>query len=119
MNAQAPTARAFADKAHDTVARLIEVGTDWADLDSAASLLEELKRSVVGKLVLEHTADGMPVGKAEHAAYASPEYQQHVRAMVEARRKATRARVRYDTGRAHIELMRSAESTKRAEMAMR
>ena len=114
-----PTARAFADKAHDATARLIEVGEQWADLDASASLFEELRKSVLGKLVLDFIADGMPAGKAEHAAYASREYQEHIREMVEARRKATRARVRWDTGRAHVDLMRSAESTKRAEMALR
>lgn len=114
-----PTARAFADKANDATARLIEVGEQWCDLDAASNLLEELRKSVLGKLVLEFTADGMPVGKAEHAAHASEEYVAHVRAMVEARRKATRARVRWDTGRVHVDLMRSAESTKRAEMNLR
>lgn len=99
--------------------RLIQVGENWADLDAAASLLEELRKSVLGKLVLEFTASGMPAGKAEHAAYDAEEYRKHVGAMVEARRKATRARVRWDTGRAHVELMRSAESTKRAEMNLR
>lgn len=115
----APTARAFADKANDATARLIEVGETWADLDASASLFEELRKSVLGKLVLEFTASGMPAGKAEHAAYDAPEYRQHVTQMVEARRKATRARVRWDTGRVHVDLMRSAESTKRAEMGMR
>lgn len=115
----APTARAFADAAHAATSRLIEVGEAWADQDAAASLLEELRKSVLGKLVLEFTAGGMPAGKAEHAAHDAQEYREHVAAMVEARRKATRARVRWDTGRAHVELMRSAESTKRAEMGMR
>lgn len=119
MNVQAPTARDFATRSFAATERLIEVGESWADLDAAASLLEELRKSVLGKLVLEFTASGMPAGKAEHAAYDATEYREHVASMVEARRKATRARVRWDTGRAHVELMRSAESTKRAEMNLR
>lgn len=115
----APTSRDFADRSFAATERLIQVGENWADLDAAASLFEELRKSVLGKLVLEFTASGMPAGKAEHAAYDAPEYRQHVTQMVEARRKATRARVRWDTGRVHVELMRSAESTKRAEMNLR
>lgn len=115
----APTAHAFADRVTATTARLIEVGEQWADMHSAAEALEETKKSVLGHLVLGFIADGMPAGKAEHAAYASDEYRTHVKSMVEARRKANRARVRWDVGRTHADLMRSVESTKREEMRMR
>lgn len=107
------------DLASATTQRLIEAGENWADLDAAASALEETAKSVLGKLVLEHMQSGMPAGKAEHAARASEEYQEHVASMVEARRKANRARVRWIVGQSHVELMRSMESTRRAEMTMR
>lgn len=118
MNAHAPTARAFADRVVATTERLIEVGEVWADLHAAAEMYEETRKSVLGKLALEF-AQSMPMNKAEHAAYDAPEYREHVKAMVEARRKANRARVRWDVGRTHADLMRSVESTKRAEMGMR
>lgn len=119
MNAQSPTAGDFARRVIATTERLIEVGETWADLHAAAEALEETKKSVLGHLVLGFSADGMPTGKAEHAAHDAPEYRQHVTAMVEARRKANRARVRWDVGRTHADLMRSVESTKREEMRMR
>ena len=119
MNAQAPTAGDFARRVNATTERLIEVGETWCDLDAAASALEEVRKSVLGTLVLEGIAGGMAANKAEHAAYASDEYRQHVAGMVEARRKANRARVRWDVGRTHADLMRSVESTKREEMRMR
>lgn len=107
------------DAARHATERLIEVGEQWADMDAAASALEETAKSVLGKLVLENASDGMPIGKAEHAARATTEYREHVDKMVEARRKANRARVRWIVGQSHVELMRSLESTRRAEMNLR
>jgi hypothetical protein len=46
-------------------------------------------------------------------------YVDHIQRMVEARKAANKARVRYDSGRAYIDLARSMESTRRAEMNLR
>lgn len=99
--------------------RLIETGEAWADAEHAASLLEETKSTLLAKLTKEHAVKEMPMNKAEMMAKADPRYEQHVRAMVDAQREATKCRVRYDSGRAFIDLARSAESTRRAEMGMR
>lgn len=98
--------------------RLIETGEAWADAEHAASLLEETKSTLLAKLTKEHMGEGS-MAKAEAMAKADPRYEQHVRAMVDAQREATKCRVRYDSGRAFIDLARSAESTRRAEMGMR
>jgi hypothetical protein len=97
--------------------RLIETGEAWADAQHAHALLEETKGSLLGKILKEHF--DQPAWKAEALAKSDNRYTEHVRAMVDAEREAIKARVRYDAGRAFIDLARSAESTRRAEMGMR
>lgn len=97
--------------------RLIEAGEAWADLNAAADLLEETKGALLAKLAAERF--DMPAWKAEAEAKAHPDYVAHVEKMVKARQAANRARVRYDSGKAYVELARSAESTRRAEMSLR
>ncbi len=97
--------------------RLIETGEAWANAVHAASMLEETKGTLLAKLIKENM--GEPAWKADALAKADSRYHEHVVAMVDAQRVATLARVRYDAGRAFIDLARSAESTRRAEMGMR
>lgn len=96
--------------------RLVKAGEEWADLDAAASLLEETKKSVMAKLINE--AEGS-VNAREYKAMADPEYTKHVEGMVTARKQANKARVRYDSAKILAELRRSEESTRRAEMSLR
>lgn len=98
-------------------ARIVELGDDWADRDAAASQLEEARKSILAAATM--SAEGRSHAERETVALASPGYREHVRAMVEARREATRARVRYDSMRLWVDLIRSKESTARAEMALR
>lgn len=96
---------------------LIKAGEDWADMDAAATLLEEARKSVLADLKLK--APGTSDAARETYALADPSYTAFVRGMVEARRVANRARVRYDSGKTLSELRRSEESTRRAEMVLR
>lgn len=102
------------DRAYDA---LIKSGDDWADKDAAATLLEETKKSVLAKLKME--AAGKSDAASETIALCHPDYQAHLESMVEARRQAVRARVRYDSAKTLAELRRSEESTRRAEMGIR
>jgi hypothetical protein len=95
---------------------LVRAGEEWADLDAAASLLEETKKSVMAKLINE--AEGS-VNAREYKALADPEYTKHVEGMVTARKQANKAKVRYDSAKILAELRRSEESTRRAEMSLR
>jgi hypothetical protein len=97
--------------------RLAEVGEEWAELDAAANLLEETKKSVLAELML--SAEGGTSAAKEMQALAAPAYRLHLANMVAARKEANKAKVRYDTGKMWAELRRSQESTKRAEMGMR
>lgn len=100
-----------------TFAALVKSGEEWADADAAASLLEETRKSVLAKLMLE--SSGTTSAAREMMALADPKYNDFVSGMVSARRAANKARVRYDSAKTLSELRRSQESTKRAEMNIR
>lgn len=96
---------------------LIRAGEEWSDLDAAASLLEETRKSVLAKLMNECQAAS--IGAKEMFALADEEYRKHVATMITARKVANRARVRYDSAKVLAELRRSEESTRRAELQLR
>lgn len=109
---------------------VIEAGEEWAEQDAAASALEETRRTLLAKLVLEVVEGGYRSGgagdkpraisatAAESRALADPRYEQHLELMVHARKEANRMKVRYDMGRMRLELMRSLQATLRNEMRM-
>lgn len=97
--------------------QIVKAGEEWSDLDAAASLLEETKKSVLAKLMNECQASS--IGAKEMFALAEDEYKKHVSGMVQARKLANKAKVRYDSARILAELRRSEESTRRAEMQIR
>lgn len=96
---------------------MTDAGDAWADANAAADLLEETKKSVLAKLMLESAAAS--AAAKEMYALADPNYTAHVEGMVRARKAANKARVRYDSAKVLAELRRSQESTKRAEMMLR
>ncbi len=102
------------DKAYDA---LVRSGEDWADKDAAASLLEESRKSVLAKLKNE-SGEKSDAAK-ETLALCHSDYREHLGLMIEARREANRARVRYDSAKVLAEMRRSEESTRRAEMTLR
>jgi hypothetical protein len=105
--------------------KMYDAGADWSDKDAAANLLEETKKSVLADIMQEVAHRAAAAGESataaalERIALANAAYKEHVRAMVEARREANKARAQYDAIRTYIELVRTVESTKRAEMQMR
>lgn len=94
--------------------RMRLAGEEWSDLDCAANLLEESRKSVLAELV--NQSKGGSIAAKESEALADPAYKLHITNMVNARRDANRARVRYDTAKAWVELVRTSEATKRAEL---
>lgn len=103
----------------DLATKLLRHGADWADKNAGAELLEESKKSLRAELAIRALIEAKTLGKAELIAESSSEYRDHIKAMVEARRKANRARVQYDTDKAYVEMVRSQESTRRAEMQIK
>jgi hypothetical protein len=102
------------DRAYEA---LVSAGEDWADKDAAANLLEETRKSVLAKL--KNESDAKSDAARESEALMKQEYRVHVEAMIEARRQANRARVKYDSAKVLAEMRRSEESTRRAEMTLR
>lgn len=96
---------------------LVKAGEEWADLNAAAGLLEETKKTVLAKLMRDSEATS--AAAKEMYALADDAYKAHVGTMVTARKQADRARVRYDCAKVLSELRRSEESTRRAEMTLR
>lgn len=109
-----PLSRFNPDELHH---RVVALGEEWATLNAAADLLEESKKTVLAEL--QKQAQGGGVAERERTALADPIYGDHLDAMVDARRKANIARIHYDAAKAWIEMARSMESTRRAEMQMR
>jgi len=109
---------------------VIQIGEEWAEQDAAASVLEETRRTMLAKIVLELTESSFRGGSAgekprvlsaaaaESRALADSRYEQHLELMVHARKEANRLKVRYDMGRMRLELMRSLQATMRNEMRM-
>lgn len=93
---------------------IVARGELWAEADAAASVLEETKGTLLAKLLKQHFSE--PAWKADALAKGDPAYEEHIKAMVDARRLATLAKVRYDGAKAMGEFARSAESTRRAEL---
>lgn len=108
-----PLSRFNPDELHH---RVVKLGEEWAALNAAADLLEETKKTVLAEL--QKSASG-GVAERERTALADPLYGSHLESMVDARRKANIARVHYDAAKAWIEMARSMESTRRAEMTLR
>ena len=99
--------------------RMTEAGNDWADKESAASVLEETRRAVRSEIMVEYIQKGESAAASEAKAEADPRYKAHVTAMCEARRVANRAKVRWIVAQQYSKLIQTAEASKRAEMTMR
>lgn len=93
---------------------IVARGELWADAEATADLLEETKGTLLAKITKEHWE--LPAWKAEAAAKSDPRFEEHIKSMVDARRLANLARVRFDGAKMMGEFARSAESTRRAEL---
>lgn len=99
--------------------QLLKHGSDWADKNAAADLLEETRKTLRSQISMKYLPDVGSVAKAEMLAESTQEYIDHIKSMVEARKNSNRARVQYDTDKAFVDLVRSAESSRRQEMQIR
>lgn len=97
----------------------VEQGNSWVDLNAAADTLEKHKDSLLSQIALKYLPDAGSAAKSEMLALATVEYCDHIKEMVEARKKANRAKVLFDGTKVYIELLRSLESSRREEMKIR
>lgn len=92
------------------------IAKKWVEADSAASILEETKSAVLSQRMA--ALGDMPVSKAEMTVKASPEWSDHVTAMVKAREHASLLKVQLEYIRMKFSEWQSAEATRRAEMRL-
>ncbi len=101
---------------HQLYDNLVKLGEDWADKDAAASMLEETKKSLLGKITDGNMVWSSSHAAAEKSALGSKEYVDHIRSTVKARQEAHKARVKYDAFKIYLELIRTEASTRREEI---
>ena len=72
-----------------------DVGTQWADAEAAADIMEDLKSSFLSKQMQEYMAmdPKMALNRAEATVKASPEWENYVRESVALRKKANYLKV--------------------------
>lgn len=101
---------------------MLKAGDNWSEANYEASLYEETKKTlhakIVGEIMSTGLANGVKIAKtsAEIMAYADPRFEEHLEKMSKARANANKHRVRYDSLRVMVDVMRTLESTKRAEL---
>lgn len=94
--------------------RLVTLGDEWSDANCAADLLEETKKTLMAQLFIQSKQSS--VAAKEMEALQSKPYIEHIKAMVDARRRANRAKVKYDSARVYSELLRTQAANERATM---
>ena len=91
--------------------RLVEAGDEWADKNAAAEILEEVKKIELSKLM--NGLEGSHAEK-ERQALINPLYRAFLARMVEARKEANKAKVKYESAKMFSELLRTKAATERA-----
>lgn len=94
--------------------KLVGVGTDWADKEQAANLLEGTLKSVKAKIAIQHKDRGMSVAESELRAECDVEYKEAREQAIQARTEAIKARVVYQAAQAYIDAWRTIEASERA-----
>lgn len=98
----------------DIYKEIVTLGEAWADANAAAELLEETKCILVSQLMSE--TEGSSIAAREAAARRNPKYEEHIKSMVEARRRANRMRARHEAMKINAEMWRTEQANERAAM---
>jgi hypothetical protein len=97
-------------------AKLIEYGEAWADAKAAYQALDGATASVLADLTQGYRNTETNRAEAETMARRSPQYRDHLASVSVANKAYLRSQVRYESLKTLIELRRSEESSRRAEM---
>jgi len=92
--------------------KLSTLGTAWAELNFAAEMLEESKKTLISQLATD--SNETSASAKESFALRHDSYIEHIRKMVVARKHANSAKVKYDSARMWAELKRTEAATERA-----
>ena len=99
--------------------KLVKAGETWSDLDAAATLLEETKKVILAdlkRIIVTEYSGTLSDAAATTIALQGKKYKDHIKLMVQARQEANRAKVQYYGMQTYVELYRTEQSTRRAEM---
>lgn len=94
--------------------KLTTAGSDWAEKQAAYNILEDTKSAILAQLMLKSQATSVAAREIE--AKASKEFTEHVKTTQEAMKDALKAKVNYEAIKIWIDLKRSEEATRRAEL---
>lgn len=100
-------------------AKMRELGENLATLNAAASLLENLRKTMHARIAYEAGDDVKSEAARERFASASEKYEDHVIQMVDARERADKARAQLESYRVFVEMKRTLAATERAMMQIR
>lgn len=92
------------------------VAKEFADLDGAASMLEEMKTAVLSQKM--KALGDKPAAHAERDVKSSPEWEDYIRKMVDARTAANTKKFKLEYIRMRHSEWQSANANKRAEMRL-
>ena len=91
-----------------------EAAEQMASLQAQADQLTELKKSRLAALTLDYMKSCKSRVEAEVRALADPQYEEYVTGMIEAERRANRAKAKYHNLRALSDARRTQEASARA-----
>ena len=94
--------------------KLESAANDYADREAAASLLEEMKHTVLSQCAADWPDYSMTA--AESKARRDDRFIKHLKIMVDARKEANKAKAKYYSIQTWIDLTRTKESTERAKI---
>jgi len=97
---------------HDIHEKLVTLGEAWAEAQAAAELLEENKKPLLSQLSTESNESSSSA--KEMFALRHPDYKSHLEIMVRARKGANKAKVRYDSAKVWVDLLRTQNANERA-----
>jgi len=97
---------------------LLKIGEEWADAKSAYQALDDATSTVLADLTQFHRSGDISRAEAETVARASTAYKDHLVSVAAANKHYLRAQVKYDSLKMLVELRRSEESSRRAEMRL-
>lgn len=98
---------------------LRQVGENFATLNAAASLLEELKKTILARLARQAPDSLKSEASRMSWALAHEEYEDHLIKMVDAREAADKAKVRYVSYDVWVGLKRTQAANERTMMNIR
>lgn len=104
---------------------IIAEGEAWAESNAAADALEDTAKTLLAQITQEYMLEsklsggkGIPRTEADMKALSDERYIEHLKNASEARKKANTCRVKYDMGKAYVDLLRSVHATRRTEMSL-